>query len=102
MKDQGKCGSSWAFSATGALEGRLYGATRMLTRLSEQQLLDCTLDYGNKGCSGGTAIASFSYIQNFGGICRASDYPYLGYVGCQCNCVTIHTGSVLHAGVLLW
>ena len=80
VKDQGQCGSSWVFSAVGILEGQPYKATRTRTCLSEQQLLDCTLDYGNKGCSGGTATASFAHVQNFRGICRGSDYPYLGYV----------------------
>lgn len=80
VKDQGRCGSSWAFSATGAMEGQLYKATRTLTSLSEQQLLDCSMEYNNKGCSGGMASAAYAYVHRFGGICRECDYPYLGYV----------------------
>lgn len=80
VKDQGRCGSSWAFSAIGAIEGQLYKKTRTLTSLSEQQLLDCSQQYGNKGCSGGMASAAFAYVHRFGGICRECDYPYLGYV----------------------
>ena len=80
VKDGGRCYSSWAFSAAGALEGQLYKATRTLTSLSKQQLLDCSLAYGNKGCSGGTPHEAFTYVHDFGGICRESDYPYLGYV----------------------
>ena len=48
IKDQGKCGGCWAFSATGAIEGALAVATGNLTSLSEQQLIDCSWD--NRGC----------------------------------------------------
>lgn len=80
VKDQGTCGASWAFSATGALEGQLYKNTRKLRSLSEQQLLDCTVKYGNTGCSGGLATNAYRYLQSSGGICLESTYPYLGYV----------------------
>lgn len=52
--------------------------------LSEQQLLDCSEDYGNRGCYGGLAINAFLYVQGAGGICKESGYPYLGYVSVQC------------------
>ena len=80
VKDQRTCGASWAFSATGALEGQLYKATRKLKSLSEQQLLDCTVTFGNTGCSGGLATNAYRYLQSSGGICMESSYPYLGYV----------------------
>lgn len=80
IKDQGSCGSSWAFSASGALEGQLYKSSRQQISLSEQQLLDCSIKYGNKGCSGGVATNAFMYVARCGGICRESAYPYLGYV----------------------
>jgi C1A family cysteine protease len=80
VKDQGTCSSSWAFSATGALEGQLYKATRQQISLSEQQLLDCSINFGNKGCSGGVSTNAFMYVNRCGGICRESAYPYLGYV----------------------
>ena len=80
IKNQGSCKSSWAFSATGALEGQLYKASRQLVPLSEQQLLDCSESFGNNGCYGGVTSNAFTYVTKSGGICRDSSYPYLGYV----------------------
>ena len=80
MKDQGYCGSAWAFSAAGAVEGQYYKKKGKLESLSEQQLIDCSWSYGNAGCNGGHMVSSFRYIQDNGGICPEMSYPYLGYV----------------------
>lgn len=81
MGHQGSvCKSSWAFSATGALEGLHNKLKGQLVSLSVQQLVDCSDTYGNKGCEGGTVQNAFQYVHEEGGLCTNSSYPYIGYV----------------------
>merc|ERR1719471_2580990 len=81
VKDQGQCGSCWAFSTTGSLESANYlHGTKILQSLSEQMLVDCSSAAGNQGCNGGLMDNAFKWIKS-NGICLESAYPYTGRDG---------------------
>ena len=76
VKNQGQCGSCWAFASTGCIECNYAIQKGQLNSLSEQQLVDCTRNYGNYGCNGGWWYNAFDYVSKEGGLCTESEYPY--------------------------
>lgn len=85
VKDQGQCGSCWAFSTTGSVESATYLSTGKLPSLSEQELVDCA-GFPNMGCNGGSMASAMSWISRNGGLCSESDYPYTSGDGSKGSC----------------
>jgi len=85
VKDQGRCGSCWAFSATAAIESyaKLSGKYG-LEVLSAQQINSC--DKRDGGCNGGNTETAYEYVKGAGGIERNSDYPYTSGGGSTGSC----------------
>jgi cathepsin F len=90
VKDQGACGSCWAFSTTGVIESTWALKGNPMAQMSEQLIVDCShgccniTGYGpvcNAGCDGGFQWNAFIDIMTWGGLVTESDYPYTGETG---------------------
>lgn len=82
VKNQGNCGSCWAFSAVGIMESWSLMKGKSVN-LAEQQLVDCSRKYGNQGCSGGFNYQGLAYVKDHG-ITSTSSYPYVAHnQGCK-------------------
>lgn len=84
VKNQGDCGSCWSFSTCGSMEGLNAIKNNQLVSLSEQQLMDCSWLYGNKGCDGGSMIAALEYSAKRG-LMNDTIYPYKGKTSLFCK-----------------
>ena len=106
VKDQGKCGSCWSFSTTGALEGAYFVKNGVLFSFSEQQLVSCD-NFKNienrghdHGCSGGLMDNAFGWIEKNNGLCSEIEYPYVSGEGvvpvCSYECDEVKGSKIVN------
>jgi C1A family cysteine protease len=78
----GSCPATWAFLSTDTLWSFAKKKNQTVS-LSEQQLVDCSTSYGNKGCQSGAPQYAFNYVKD-NGIASSSEYPWVGsQQGCK-------------------
>jgi len=80
VKNQGQCGSCWAFSTTGVVEGFHFIKQGQLISFSEQQIVDCDTSGEDQGCDGGLPYVALQYVAKEG-LETEADYPYTGADG---------------------
>ncbi|XP_005078487.1 cathepsin R-like [Mesocricetus auratus] len=86
VRKQAYCNSCWAFAVNGAIEGQMFKKTGNLTRLSVQNLVDCSKPHGNNGCDWGDPYIAYEYVLHNGGVEAEATYPYDGEEGpCRYN-----------------
>ncbi|XP_055593894.1 procathepsin L-like [Uranotaenia lowii] len=79
--NQKTCGSCYAFSISYAISGQIMQRIGRMEFVSQQQLVDCSVETGNQGCAGGSLRYALKYLEQSGGIMREVDYPYTSSVG---------------------
>ncbi|XP_033213756.1 cathepsin L1-like [Belonocnema kinseyi] len=80
-RNQRDCGSCYAYSIAGTIEGQLFKHNGKLITLSEQQLVDCSSTTGNLGCTGGSLKNTLRYLDRSKGIMSGASYPYVAKEG---------------------
>ena len=93
VKDQGYCGSCWAFSATEQLESDAWRVLGSEYILSPEQVTQCTT--AAFGCGGGWTETAYAYIKNEGGLETNADYPYTSYYGQTGSCSAVKSMEVV-------
>jgi cathepsin L len=90
VKDQGHCGSCWAFAATAVLESHVALKTGLLYNLSPQQIAMCAPNPqscgGTGGCFGATSEIAFDYVAGMSGILEEYQLGYSAYLGSNSAC----------------
>jgi C1A family cysteine protease len=81
VKDQGQCGSCYAFSAIGAMETAYAIKSGSVSQMAEQEIVDCSQSFGNQGCNGGLMDYCFEYAISVGSLCAETAYPYTAKLG---------------------
>ena len=86
VKNQGQCGSCWAFSTTGNIEGQWFLSGNSLTSLSEQELVSC--DTNDDGCDGGDPSSAYQWLIDYQGgkIATETSDPYESGGGSSPGC----------------
>jgi cathepsin L len=92
VKDQGHCGSCWAFASTATIESHVAKATGLLYNLSPMQIAMCSPNPdscgGTGGCNGATHELAYDYVTDSDGMYQEFQYPYLSYSGTNYDCST--------------